>query len=104
MYQLIDYTNNVTVCFIIYIRYSQVKEFMSVFQLKESLKHWNDWALILGLLSSFGLSLVANFQETSVLVVHMIGGFLCFGGGTAYFWAQVRIYLFVRFDSMKERN
>lgn len=57
--------------------------------MQTSLPKWNHWALIFGLLSTFGLSVVANFQETSVLVVHFIGALLCFGGGTAYFWTQV---------------
>ncbi|XP_078053796.1 DNA damage-regulated autophagy modulator protein 2-like isoform X1 [Augochlora pura] len=74
--------------FVVYIRYSQVKECTTVFSLQSSLPKWNHWALIFGLMSTFGLSVVANFQETSVLVVHFIGALLCFGGGTAYFWTQ----------------
>lgn len=74
----------------IYIRYAQVKECTSVFRSSASLPKWNHWALIFGLLSTAGLSIVANFQETSMIVVHLIGAFLCFGGGTAYFWTQVR--------------
>ncbi|KAK2579592.1 hypothetical protein KPH14_010887 [Odynerus spinipes] len=75
-------------CFVIYIRYSQVKECTSAFRLQASLPRWNYWALILGLMTTLGVSIVANFQETSVIVVHMIGAVLCFGGGTAYFWTQ----------------
>ncbi|XP_076279121.1 DNA damage-regulated autophagy modulator protein 1-like [Lasioglossum baleicum] len=74
--------------FVIYIRYSQVKECTTIFSLQSSLPKWNHWALIFGLISAFGLSLVANFQETSVLIVHFIGAILCFGCGTAYFWTQ----------------
>nr|XP_031827328.1 uncharacterized protein LOC116424718 [Nomia melanderi] len=74
--------------FVVYIRYSQVKECTTIFSLQTSLPKWNHWALIFGLTSTFGLSVVANFQETSVLVVHFIGALLCFGGGTAYFWTQ----------------
>ncbi|XP_076667857.1 DNA damage-regulated autophagy modulator protein 1-like isoform X1 [Andrena cerasifolii] len=73
---------------VVYIRYSQVQECSSTFSLQTSLPKWNRWALIFGLISTFGLSVVANFQETSVIVVHFIGAFLCFGGGTAYFWTQ----------------
>ncbi|XP_026673391.1 uncharacterized protein LOC108629801, partial [Ceratina calcarata] len=76
--------------FVIYIRYSQVNECLSNFSLQASLPKWNHWALIFGLTSTFGLSVVANFQETSVIVVHFIGALLCFGFGTAYFWTQVR--------------
>ncbi|KYN40136.1 DNA damage-regulated autophagy modulator protein 2 [Trachymyrmex septentrionalis] len=75
--------------FAIYIRYSQVKECISSESPTDSLlAKWNYWALIFGLMSTAGLSIVANFQETSVIVVHLIGAFLCFGGGTAYFWTQ----------------
>ena len=80
---------SIPVSFVVYIRYSQVKECSSTFRLQTSLPKWNHWALIFGLLSTFGLSVAANFQETSVLVVHFIGALLCFGGGTAYFWTQV---------------
>lgn len=79
---------SIPVSFVVYIRYSQVKECSSTFRLQTSLPKWNHWALIFGLLSTFGLSVAANFQETSVLVVHFIGALLCFGGGTAYFWTQ----------------
>ncbi|XP_032677583.1 uncharacterized protein DDB_G0283697-like [Odontomachus brunneus] len=74
--------------FMIYIRYAQVKECTSVFRSSASLPKWNHWALIFGLLSTVGFSIVANFQETSLIVVHLIGAFLCFGGGTVYFWTQ----------------
>lgn len=76
----------------IYVRYFQVKECTNnTFGTPASLPKWNRWALIFGLIATSGLSIVANFQETSVIVVHLIGAVLCFGGGTAYFWTQVRI-------------
>ncbi|KAH0956098.1 hypothetical protein HN011_000465 [Eciton burchellii] len=78
----------VLMCFMMYIRYSQVKECTKAFNLPASLPRWNRWALIFGLLSSAGLSIVANFQESSVFVVHVIGALLCFGAGTIYFWTQ----------------
>ena len=79
-----------SVCLVIYIRYSQIKECTIAFGLlNSSIQKLNRVSLILGLLSTLGLSLVANFQETSVIVVHFIGAFMCFGCGTLYFWAQV---------------
>ncbi|EZA56521.1 DNA damage-regulated autophagy modulator protein [Ooceraea biroi] len=78
----------ILMCFTIYIRYSQVKECTNAFSSPACLPKWNHWALIFGLISSAGLSIVANFQETSVIVVHLIGALLCFGSGTAYFWTQ----------------
>lgn len=58
-------------------------------KLHSAIQKWNNWALILGLLAVLGLTIVANFQETSVLLVHFVGAFMCFGCGTAYFWTQV---------------
>ena len=39
-------------------------------------------------MSCLGLSIVANFQETSIFYVHLAGAFLCFGGGLIYCWIQ----------------
>jgi hypothetical protein len=50
---------------------------------------FNEVTLAFGLVSSFGLDMVANFQESSLIVVHMIGALLCFGAGTTYFILQV---------------
>ncbi|CAH8828577.1 unnamed protein product [Trichobilharzia szidati] len=41
-------------------------------------------ALCFGFISAFGMSLVANFQETAVWSVHIIGAALAFGGGSIY--------------------
>lgn len=77
----------VLMCFTIYVRYFQIKECTRAFSLPASLPKWNYWALIFGLISSAGLSILANFQET-VMAVHLIGALLSLGGGTAYFWTQ----------------
>lgn len=76
----------------IYIRYRQL------LLLCERFQSFNDRAkghiiisYYIGLGSCLGISLVGNFQETNVRVVHYIGAFLCFGLGTIYFWFQVRI-------------
>ncbi|XP_043279319.1 DNA damage-regulated autophagy modulator protein 2-like [Venturia canescens] len=74
--------------FFVYVRYEQVKECIVEFRGNDSLQKWNRAGLVFGLLTNLGLSIVANFQETSVLVVHMIGAFMCFGAGTIYFWSQ----------------
>ncbi|KAG8223121.1 hypothetical protein J437_LFUL000542 [Ladona fulva] len=79
----------------IYIRYREIGEYPTVeadnYQpaLPKPLSiRLNNWSLVLGLLACFGLSLVANFQETNVIIVHLTGAFLCFGVGTVYFWLQ----------------
>ena len=46
----------------------------------------NDVALLLGGLSSFGIMMVANFQETSVLALHLIGAMMTFLLGIVYCW------------------
>ena len=48
---------------------------------------------MLGLLGSLGVSIVGNFQETSVMVAHFVGASLSFGLGTVYLWIQVLVLL-----------
>jgi len=48
----------------------------------------NDVAFLLGGLSSFGIMMVANFQETSVLALHLIGAMLTFILGILYCWVH----------------
>ncbi|XP_046400853.1 DNA damage-regulated autophagy modulator protein 2 [Ischnura elegans] len=79
----------------VYVRYREIEEFprmeadnyqpASPVPLSIRLNHWS---LCIGLISCLGLSIVANFQETNVIVVHLTGAFLCFGMGTLYFWTQ----------------
>jgi hypothetical protein len=72
-----------------YIRYRQICEYYRSYALAPAVIKQNKVALWIGFLSCFGLSLVANFQETNVIVVHLTGAFLCFGLGTVYIWLQV---------------
>jgi len=48
----------------------------------------NKVALVFGIVSSLGASIVANFQEDAVSVVHIIGALMVFGGGILYCWVQ----------------
>lgn len=43
-----------------------------------------------GILSCFGLDILANFQEARVVAAHMVGALTCFAAGTAYFCLQVK--------------
>ena len=52
----------------------------------------NKAAVVAGFISAAGMSLVANFQETNVLSVHLTGALLSFGGATVYLWLQVMLY------------
>jgi hypothetical protein len=80
------------VVLVIYIRYRQINEYYRSYALSSAVVKHNKIALWTGFLSCFGLSLVANFQETNVILVHLTGAFLCFGLGTVYIWLQVSIY------------
>lgn len=51
----------------------------------------NKAAFVIGLLSTAGLSIVANFQELQLFTVHMIGAFSAFGFGLLYCAAQTRL-------------
>lgn len=56
--------------------------------LKDLIGVLNRKSLFIGLASAYGISIVANFQETNVRIMHYIGAFTCFGMGTLYFWMQ----------------
>jgi len=67
---------------IVYLRYRLVKELNRASDL--SLDRLNIVALIVGCISSGGMSVVGNFQITAVFIVHLIGAFTCFGTGLIY--------------------
>uniref|UniRef100_A0AC34FG93 DNA damage-regulated autophagy modulator protein 2 n=1 Tax=Panagrolaimus sp. ES5 TaxID=591445 RepID=A0AC34FG93_9BILA len=45
--------------------------------------------MFIGYFAAFGMSMVANFQETSVGTVHFIGAMIGFFGSTIYVWGQI---------------
>ena len=76
----------------IYIRYRQVLQlFEHHSDLGVNLLRYNRLAVWFGLASCLGISIVGNFQETNVRIVHFVGAFCCFGFGTLYFWMQALI-------------
>ncbi|XP_056648465.1 DNA damage-regulated autophagy modulator protein 2-like [Diorhabda sublineata] len=78
--------------FSMYCKYLQVKDIL----LKHNMSYeenLNRNTFILGLAASFGVSIVANFQETNCFIVHWIGAVMCFGLGSLYLCMQTRIYL-----------
>lgn len=76
----------------IYVRYRQIQQlFQHNSDLGSNLLRYNRWAVWFGLASCLGISIVGNFQETNVRIVHFIGAFCCFGFGTLYFWMQALI-------------
>lgn len=72
----------------VYIKYCHLKECSALFSLKSSLPKWNYWSVVVGVTAIFGMTVIANFQETAALSVHFVGALLFFGGGTIYFWLQ----------------
>lgn len=77
---------------VVYIRYRQVEQLIQHhLELVASSYKLNKIAMWVGFGSCFGCSIVANFQETNVRIVHFVGAFTCFGFGTIYFWCQAFI-------------
>ncbi|KAJ9583724.1 hypothetical protein L9F63_021923, partial [Diploptera punctata] len=81
-------SGTVLLVLVIYIRYRQIDEYCKSYALPATIMKHNKIAMWIGFISCFGLSLVANFQETNVIIVHLTGAFLCFGLGTVYIWIQ----------------
>uniref|UniRef100_A0A914WI34 DNA damage-regulated autophagy modulator protein 2 n=1 Tax=Plectus sambesii TaxID=2011161 RepID=A0A914WI34_9BILA len=76
----------------VYLRHRQIVEYYGHRLEMRGQGRWRIVSTVLlciGCLSAFGMSIVANFQETTVLVVHDIGALTAFFAGTAYCWGQV---------------
>nr|XP_051712136.1 DNA damage-regulated autophagy modulator protein 2 isoform X4 [Oryctolagus cuniculus] len=69
----------------IYVRYKQVHALNPDENLIIKL---NKAGLVLGILSCLGLSLVANFQKTTLFAAHVSGAVLTFGMGSLYMFVQ----------------
>lgn len=60
----------------IYIRYRQIAHVTDHHEaLKELVDKINKRGLYIGLISCYGISIVANFQETNVRLMHYVGAF-----------------------------
>ncbi|KAK2189395.1 hypothetical protein NP493_107g00017 [Ridgeia piscesae] len=68
----------------VYIRYRQIEYHAHGVHMKRS----NKATLVMGLMSSLGISMVGNFQETEILPLHVTGAMLAFGVSTVYCWVQ----------------
>lgn len=86
--QLLNMASAISIC-TLYVRYKLVK---SIVQPEDdSILKLNKHAFFWGILSPLGLSLVANFQETSVEIVHVIGATMVLGFGVVYEFLQTAI-------------
>uniref|UniRef100_A0A1I7XXX6 DNA damage-regulated autophagy modulator protein 2 n=1 Tax=Steinernema glaseri TaxID=37863 RepID=A0A1I7XXX6_9BILA len=81
------------IALIIYLRFGLVKELNRDFHL--STNRLNILALWVGITSSMGMFLVANFQETAVIQIHMTGAIICFGGSCVYMLLHAAITWFM---------
>ncbi|KAK6636626.1 hypothetical protein RUM43_010288 [Polyplax serrata] len=73
---------------IVYLRYRYVSDFVKM-KPQVKIKRWlNKSATTFGYLSCFGLVIVANFEETSQIIVHVIGAIMAFCFGSLYFGFQ----------------
>ncbi|PAV75476.1 hypothetical protein WR25_16229 [Diploscapter pachys] len=80
---------NITSCLsmlVIYIRYQLIESLIR--DSDQQISNLNFVSLILGLLGGFGMMVVANFQETAVIMVHLIAACICFGSGCLYMIVQ----------------
>jgi ABC-type nickel/cobalt efflux system permease component RcnA len=76
-----------------YIKYVEVQSFTQANTSESRVSHtFNKVALSIGLTSCVGLDIVANFQESNVIAVHLLGAVLCFAAGTIYFILQVSAF------------
>lgn len=77
--------------FTMYVRYRQIYEHCKDNTEVRRVVTVNKVAFGLGLVTALGVSLVGNFQETNILVVHLFGAFLAFGIGGIYCYIQTWI-------------
>ncbi|KAF7639625.1 hypothetical protein Mgra_00000950 [Meloidogyne graminicola] len=78
------------IALIVILRYHLIAELInqnSDFE-KQILFITNRFSLFSGLLGGLGMFIVANFQETAVVKVHLIGALLSFGSGCIYMLIQ----------------
>ncbi|XP_058829563.1 DNA damage-regulated autophagy modulator protein 1 [Topomyia yanbarensis] len=76
----------------IYVRFRQIQEIsLRHADVQRALERMNGRAFWVGMGSCLGISIVGNFQETNVRIVHYVGAFLAFGLGTLYYWMQAYI-------------
>ncbi|KAJ8265882.1 hypothetical protein COCON_G00149810 [Conger conger] len=70
----------------VYVRYKQVQALTEPED--AALRRLNAAGLVLGSLSSFGMCIVANFQKTVVVSMHMLGAIMTFAVGAVYIFVQ----------------
>ncbi|XP_077191212.1 DNA damage-regulated autophagy modulator protein 2 isoform X2 [Paroedura picta] len=69
----------------IYVRYKQVFHLNPE---ESTILKLNKFGLVLGMVSCFGLCIIANFQKSTLIAMHVVGACLTFGVGTFYILVQ----------------
>lgn len=78
----------------VYVRYKQVEALTGEEEVR--LNRLNCAGLLLGLISSFGMCVVANFQKTTIFSMHLVGAVLTFGIGALYIIVQTLLSLYMQ--------
>ncbi|XP_053194832.1 modulator of macroautophagy TMEM150B [Scomber japonicus] len=73
---------SVLALWIVVIRFQQVRDYGNHGKA-------NIASIVLGFISSLGISLLGNFQQSVLMGIHLLGAFLAFFVGLGYFWVQV---------------
>ncbi|KAI4890900.1 hypothetical protein NFI96_011123 [Prochilodus magdalenae] len=73
---------SVLALWIVTIRFQQVRDLGYT-------SHVNTCSLVFGFISSIGISVLGNFQQSVELGVHLFGAFVAFFVGLVYFWIQL---------------
>ncbi|XP_067331966.1 modulator of macroautophagy TMEM150B isoform X2 [Channa argus] len=79
---------------IVVIRYQQVQDYGDHGKA-------NIASIVLGFISSIGISVIGNFQQSVLMGIHLFGAFLAFFIGLAYFWVQ--LFLTYRAEPSQDR-
>ncbi|XP_029908143.1 DNA damage-regulated autophagy modulator protein 2b [Myripristis murdjan] len=77
-----------------YVRYKQVQALTG--QEEYKLHKLNQFGLVLGWISSFGMCVVANFQKTTLFYMHLVGAVLTFGVGALYILVQTLLSFYMQ--------
>lgn len=90
---IINKTNFILVAITMYIRFLQVREILKAHNYPIRHHQINKVSFIIGIFACFGLCIVANFQETAMLIIHWFGAILLFALGALYQCCQVNFFL-----------
>uniref|UniRef100_A0AC35U4Y7 DNA damage-regulated autophagy modulator protein 1 n=1 Tax=Rhabditophanes sp. KR3021 TaxID=114890 RepID=A0AC35U4Y7_9BILA len=78
---------------VVHIRHMQLRVFYNYNGDRPPWNKLNDVLLVIGYITAFGMSLVANFQEFTIPIGHFFGAMGAFFCGLIYIWGQIVISL-----------